>query len=349
MANPARCLEGIDLGNGWKVEKIVSPGPQATGGHFSVGYVVVDENGNEGFLKALDFSAAFQSQDVTRALQDLTTAYNFERDLLIKCRNKDMRRIVTPLTDGKVNIKGGVGPDNTVCYLIFEIAEGNIRDHRHKLAQFDLAWSLRSLHNAAVGLSQLHGAGIAHQDLKPSNILVFGSSDSRIADLGRASDVNIPFKYDNYRIPGDMGYVPPEQVYGFQINDDFQRRRAADIYLFGSLIFFFYADVSTTQALDAQLRRQVGINMSNSDFEADLPYLRKAFNECLIELKKETLSLAGNLADEIVSIAAELCDPDPRQRGDKKRIGTVVSQYNLERYVSRLNLLARKAEHGLVN
>jgi len=103
MSNPAQFLEGIDLGNGWKVLKKTSPGPLATGGHFSVGYIAEHNSGKTGFLKALDFSAAFQSQDVSRALQELTTAYNFERDLLYKCKNNKMHRIVTPLTDGTID------------------------------------------------------------------------------------------------------------------------------------------------------------------------------------------------------------------------------------------------------
>jgi serine/threonine protein kinase len=349
MANPAQNLAGEDLGNGWKVIRKVDPGVQATGGHFSVGYIVSNATGREAFMKALDFSAAFQAQDVSRALQDMTSAYNFERDLLNKCRNRKMNRVVTPLADGNINVKGNVGPNNTVCYLIFELAEGDIRKHRQQMKQFDLAWCLRSLHNTAVGLSQLHKSGIAHQDLKPSNVLVFGPEGARVTDLGRASDVEVPFKYDALQCPGDMGYVPPEQMYGFRISDDFERRRAADMYLFGSLFFFFFCDVSATQAIDAKLKRQISMNLSNTSFDADLPYIRKAFNECLDDLRASTQLLAVVLTDDIVEIVSQLCDPDPRKRGERKRPVSIVSPFNLERYVSHLNLLAKKAEFGLVN
>lgn len=89
------------------------------------------------------------------------------------------------------------------------------------------------------------------------------------------------------------------------------------------------------------------MNLSKTDFEADLPYIRKAFIEALVELRKNVNDMAGGLTEEIIEIIEELCDPDPRQRGDRKRIRTVVSQYSLERYISRLDLLASKVELGL--
>ena len=43
------------------------------------------------------------------------------------------------------------------------------------------------MHHIATGLFQLHSAAVAHQDLKPSNVLVFDHSISKVADLGSAS------------------------------------------------------------------------------------------------------------------------------------------------------------------
>jgi serine/threonine protein kinase len=248
-----------------------------------------------------------------------------------------------------VHLQETFGPLNSVCYLIFEIAEGDIRKHRHALAQFDLAWCLRSMHNTAVGLDQLHYSGIAHQDLKPSNILVFPKEGSKIADLGRATDALTPFVNDTLHMPGDPGYAPPEQFYGFRITDDFERRKAADLYLLGSIFFFFFSDVAATPAIEAKLQRTVGINLSSMTFEAELPYIRNAFIEALNDLEKSVTVMAGGLTRKIMQIVEELCDPDPRKRGDTKRIGTVVSQYSLERYISRLNILARHAELGLMS
>jgi hypothetical protein len=42
---PAHHLAGRTLDGGWKVVSIVTRSPDATGGHFSVGYVVEDRAG----------------------------------------------------------------------------------------------------------------------------------------------------------------------------------------------------------------------------------------------------------------------------------------------------------------
>ncbi len=73
---PAEALEGLDLPKGWHVESILHRPPTATGGKFSVGYRVVNESGKRAYLKALDFSAAFNHPDPPRSLQEMTSAYN---------------------------------------------------------------------------------------------------------------------------------------------------------------------------------------------------------------------------------------------------------------------------------
>jgi hypothetical protein len=75
-------LEGLDLDGGWTVGARLEPGPAATGGNFSCGYHVIGKDGKEAFLKALDFSPALRAPDPARALQSLTEAYNFERNLV---------------------------------------------------------------------------------------------------------------------------------------------------------------------------------------------------------------------------------------------------------------------------
>lgn len=341
---PAEALVGLTLKDGWLVDSIVQPAPKSTGGHFSVGYLV-KRGERTAFLKALDFTAAFQDPaDFTRALQAMTTAYNFERDLLTKCRDRKMNRVATSIDDGQIFIDG-FGPLGNVCYLIFDMADGDIRRITTKTESIDLAWCLRSLHHAAVGLAQLHQSRIAHQDLKPSNVLYFSEAGSKLADLGRASDSATNSPYDLLPIPGDMGYAPFEQFYSKTCPSDFSARQAADMYLLGSLIFFFFAGCSATQAIAIKLHES-SVKLSNSDFQQDLPYLQAAFHATLVDFRKDVLPVAKGLTDEIVQLARALCEPDPAKRGDMKNIGRATSQYNLERYISRFNVLAKRMEVG---
>ena len=60
---PSQDLLGLTLKNGWEVIDVIKKNKNSTGGIFSTGYKVKN-NGKLAYLKALDFSSAFQSNDV---------------------------------------------------------------------------------------------------------------------------------------------------------------------------------------------------------------------------------------------------------------------------------------------
>jgi eukaryotic-like serine/threonine-protein kinase len=346
---PCECLVGLEVEKGWKVVSAVYRPATSTGGHFSMGYLARNKDGREGYLKALDFSAAFQSPDPSLALEALTKAYNFERKLLNKCKEKTLDRVALPIDSGKVKVPGDFQLLGTVMYIIFELAEGDIRNEVIKWKNFDLAWALRSLHQTTTGLSQLHSAGIAHQDIKPSNVLVFPADGTKVSDLGRASSINEGSELDLVPIPGDYGYAPPEQRYNWKWSPDFSKRYMADLYLLGSLIFFYFLNASATQAMVTKMVKKMGKTQTNGDFEHDLPYIQEAFSESLVDLSESVGQLAGSLSDEIVMIAQQLCEPDPRRRGDPMVLAAVhIPKYDLQAYISRFDRLATIAESRMI-
>jgi serine/threonine protein kinase len=345
MPKPSEELLDLELPNGWEVIKKLSKYVGATGGSFSCGYKV--KKGKEiAYLKALDFSEAFSHTDPARRLQELTEAYNFERDLLKKCKNKKLSKIVTPIDDGSIDVPGYSVGINRVYYIIFHLADGDVRKIKDSFTKLDLAFSFRALHNTAVGLEQLHKSGIAHQDLKPSNVLGF-NTDYKIGDLGRSSDANKAFWYDNYEIPGDRNYAPLEQQYKFHYADKFTEKYAADMYLFGSLFFFFFTGLSAAQVMSAKAKLLNVIK--TTAFENDLPELERVFTEVLVDLKI-TLNniLTEEIASEVTRLVQYLCHPDPRKRGFKTNIELQLQQYGFERFISRLDHLARKAELRII-
>jgi len=137
------------------------------------------------------------------------------------------------------------------------MADGDIRKRMHFVDELDVVWSLKSLHSIAVGLKQLHGIEVSHQDLKPSNILVF-REESKIGDMGRSVSRRLPSPYDNLQFSGDKNYAPPEILYGFQEPDWFKRTYSTDCYLLGSLIVFYFTGISMT----ALLRLKIPDNLS---------------------------------------------------------------------------------------
>lgn len=339
-SNPAEKLEGLSLKNGWNVISHIDRDLDDTGGHFSFGYVVKNDNGIDGYLKAMNFAKATQSSNQTKAIEAMFSAYNFEKDLLEKCVTYKLSNIVKAIDSGDVLVPCDSLYHNTVYYLIFEKADGDIRKLHRTLRCIDNTWCLGSLHNIALGIHQLHLNKIAHQDLKPSNVLVFNHSESKVSDLGRASDANKPFDYDSLIIPGDIGYAPPELGYDYLLIDSFARRFAVDMYLFGSLFYFYFADISAKQAL----LHKLGNGFRRSSFESDLPVLRHAFNSTLSDLHRNVSRHMPGLAEEIVNMVKELCEPDPSRRGHPRDIAMKHGmKYSLERYISKLANLQRKA------
>jgi len=346
---PAERLVGLDLEGGWHVDSIRHRHPKSTGGNFSVGYLVVNSDGRKAYLKALDFSAAFEQPDLARALQDLTTAYNFERDLLENCKNRKLRRIVVPLDSGAVIVPGIIGDLRNVLYLILELATGDIRSEVAEWQKFDVAWALRSLHHSAVGLQELHYSHIAHQDLKPSNVLVFPMVGSKLSDIGRASYMGIPSRNDVMQIAGEIGYAAPEQFYSLHLSTDFTSRFIVDNYHLGSLIFFFFRGCSVTSAITLNLSKKHLKNFTNTDFINDLPYIQQAFYEALDELSASVKVITEEFSEEIVMIAKQLCEPDPKLRGDPNILAAKhIPRYDLQPYISHFDRLARTAEIRMI-
>ena len=168
MARPtaAESLLGLTLSDGWTVAKRLEPRPAATGGYYSVGYLVRKDDGTTGFLKAIDFARAFdenetpEGEDLIRILQHLTGTYDFERAILQKCRELRLSRVATAISDGSVLVPG-FEPLHRVFYLIFELADGDVRAHLDRTATIEVVWCLTTLHQVATGIKQLHWNEIA--------------------------------------------------------------------------------------------------------------------------------------------------------------------------------------------
>jgi serine/threonine protein kinase len=327
------------LDGGWKVvEKVVRP-PCATGSTFSTGYIV-EKDGRRGFLKASDFHDAVHSHDVMGELWELSRRYVYERDLCKQCANKYLKNVVTAVAYGEhrlipADLKGHVS------YIIFELAEGDIRKHLDKIAAAELPWRLRALHQVAVGLQQLHSADIAHQDLKPSNVLVFTDKSTKIADLGRASSRSLPSPFDGLIFPGDHRYAPPEALYRYVLPDWKHRRFGTDLYMLGSLIVFTFTKTTMTAAMLANTHAGHHPKVWGGSFAEVLPHLRQAFDTSVEAIAKQLPPGCGN---DILPVIRQLCDPDPHCRGHPQEKSANGNPQSVLRYISFLDVLAVRFE-----
>lgn len=340
---PAYRLVGRELQGGWKVTARHERVDGATGGKYSVGYDV-ERNGQKGFLKALDFSRAKNAPDLPAALQALTQAFLFERRLLEACAARRMDRVIAPIDNGEVLVDDSVL--GRVSYIIFESADRDIRAQlAEAAARFDVTCKLRALHHIATGLHQLHGEGIAHQDVKPSNVLQFGPI-SKVADLGCASQRGAVGPMDNEACAGTRSYAPPELRYDYILPDFNVRRFGCDAYLLGSMVVFFFSALSMSASIFANLHPDHRPGAWGSDYPSVLPYVREAFGTAVDSFGTHVEGPV--LRRHLVRIVRELCDPDPALRGHPaNRIGHM-NRLSLERYVGELSTLALRSHIGVL-
>lgn len=340
--NAAHNLLNRTLKTGWFVLEKISKDHSATGSFFSVCYKVT-KDGYTCFLKAFDF-AKFQQisesgKSVIDIISDMTAAFKYERDLSNYCKQKHVTKVAVVIDSGEEFLSEySIG---IVPYLIFELADGDVRSQLDFSNKLDCAWKFYSLHDIAVGLQQLHNVNISHQDLKPSNILLF-DKESKLGDLGRSMCKDIESQYNRLEYSGDYNYAPPEIMYNYYEADWTKRVFATDCYLLGSMIVFYFAGVSMSALLLKYIPDLLRWERWRGTYEEIEPYIMKAFSDAIAEF--EGVLNGSYFDDEIKQMVEQLCFPIPSKRGHPKNRRSIGSDYNLERYIAKLDLLRIKAE-----
>lgn len=112
----------------------------------------------------------------------------------------------------------------------------------------------------------------------------------------------------------------------------------------GSMALFFFLGVGATPLLLKELPEEFVWDSWRGTFEDVLPYLHDAFQRLLVTYSD---SLPKSIRAELTEIVSQLCVPDPRLRGHPRN--RVINQFSMERYISKLNLLALSAELGILD
>ena len=109
-------------------------------------------------------------------------------------------------------------------YLVYELLEGETLADRLEAGPLDRREARRVLRSIAVGLAQMHAAGVVHRDLKPDNVFIETDGNVKILDLGLAQVAGAVGM-----VAGSPPYVAPEQWRG-EATD-----ARADVYAWGIL------------------------------------------------------------------------------------------------------------------
>ncbi|MFV8756511.1 serine/threonine protein kinase [Nannocystaceae bacterium ST9] len=130
----------------------------------------------------------------------------------------------------------GMGPDEH-WYIVLEALEGAQLDHWHDFDRpMPPAQAVSLIHQACLGLAEVHARGVVHRDLTPGKLWIEPDGNLKIIDFASARGFGEnALAGDNvttqHVLVGTPQYAPPEQVYSPTLST------AADVYSLAVILY----------------------------------------------------------------------------------------------------------------
>ncbi len=121
-------------------------------------------------------------------------------------------------------------------FLVMEpVTGGTLADLLEDRAPLAPGETVNIMSAVLAGLAHLHGQGVLHRDIKPTNILLTESGEPKLADLGLAtlweSDQTESLELAGRTRAGTLAFMAPEVILGQQATP------ASDLYSVGAILF----------------------------------------------------------------------------------------------------------------
>jgi serine/threonine protein kinase len=124
------------------------------------------------------------------------------------------------------------GREGDLCFLVMNYVESRpLAELTWSNGPPPLASIVRLAAGVASGLDSLHGAGLVHRDVKPSNILIDEAGDALLTDFGLAKGRAYTVLTRPGQALGTLDYMAPEVVRGEPATP------ASDIYSLGCVVY----------------------------------------------------------------------------------------------------------------
>lgn len=346
-------LEGRVIG-GWKV------GPRITSNDATAKYALfhqVKKGEVNAIMKVLDYDKCLNSSDLDGAgdqnelLARETGSFHFETDLAKECAGNHMGNVIRYLDSGELKLEGFVVKN--VSYIVYELSEGKIGDFLRFSSKTDfvvdlgmLIDKLKSLHQVAKGVKQLHTHLIAHHNITPQSVEVFDKNMlTKVSGLQKSRTrkgvLNSPVSAKLF--DGDYTYAPPEAIFNYKMSEEMSTYYQIDTYMFGNLIVYYLSSMNMTTLINRRCPCAL-MNWASkgASYEQVLPDILKAFNESLDDIAA-SISV-DELRTPIVEIIEGLCHPDPQKRGYPGGFKRTQDNADMQRVLTRLDVLYNKAQ-----
>lgn len=210
----------------------------------------------------------------------------------------------------------GMGGDDH-WYMVLEALDGARLDHWHDFDRpMSVAQAVGLIHQACLGLAEVHNRGVVHRDLKPPNLWVEPSGNLKIINFASARGFGeTALAGDNvttqHVLVGTPQYAPPEQIYSSTLTP------ASDVYSLGVILYElltghcpFWADRSRSEIvrtigddpvewMNAHAKK-APVALSEHAATAGMPAdLASLIETCLAKKPEERPANAGVLANSL--------------------------------------------------
>ena len=119
------------------------------------------------------------------------------------------------------------------AYIAMELVEGETLRERLRRGPLPVETAVSIARDVLEGLEKLHGAGMVHRDVKPSNILIGRDGRAKLGDFGLVSrwSEDQSQATRSQAIVGTVEYVSPEQALGEELDG------RSDLYALGVVLY----------------------------------------------------------------------------------------------------------------
>ncbi len=201
-------------------------------------YLVLDKLGRGGM--GVVFKARHRKDGRVVALKILPPSFAHNADAVKRFRREF--EVAARLSHPNVVAAIDAAEDRGVHFLTMEYIEGHDLDELvDDVGPLPLKLALHATIQAVRGLEAAHARGIVHRDIKPANLILDGSGQVKVLDLGlaRVIESSNPFAETATALTqsgaymGTVDFIAPEQA------DDSKRAdHRADVYSLGCTLYF---------------------------------------------------------------------------------------------------------------
>lgn len=169
--------------------------------------------------------------------------------------------------------------DEFLAYSMEYVDGGTLESYCLNSYKQPVDWAISLLAQVAIGLRDIHQAGIIHRDIKPQNILISKDGIVKIADFGISVRANSRRKLTSEQLTGTVDYVSPEYIRHGIYNV------RSDIYALGTLgyqLLTGHVPFEDESIVDALARKASQEALTPRKFRLDIPkYLESIILKCI--------------------------------------------------------------------